>query len=39
VQRQLAVTAAAAGRLEPYYSEMYRRTAATNVGFTRWLAE
>jgi 5-methylthioadenosine/S-adenosylhomocysteine deaminase len=39
VQRQLAVTAAAACRLEPYYGEMYRRTAATNVGFTRWLAE
>ena len=33
----LAETAQAAERLEPYYREMYRRAAATDVGFTRWL--
>jgi 5-methylthioadenosine/S-adenosylhomocysteine deaminase len=37
VHRELAATAAAAKRLEPYYREMYQRAAATNVGFTRWL--
>jgi 5-methylthioadenosine/S-adenosylhomocysteine deaminase len=37
VQRQLAATAVAADRLEPYYREMYQRTVAINVGFTRWL--
>jgi 5-methylthioadenosine/S-adenosylhomocysteine deaminase len=34
--RELATTAAAARRLEPYYREMYRRAAATDVGFDRW---
>ena len=38
VHRELAATAAAAGRLEPHYAEMYRRAAATDVGFSRWLA-
>jgi cytosine/adenosine deaminase-related metal-dependent hydrolase len=33
----LAETAQAAERREPYYREMYRRAAATDVGFTRWL--
>ena len=37
VQRELAATATAAERLEPYYPEMYRRAAATDVGFSRWL--
>jgi 5-methylthioadenosine/S-adenosylhomocysteine deaminase len=37
LRRELAETAAAAGRLEPYYAEMYRRAAATDVGFSRWL--
>jgi 5-methylthioadenosine/S-adenosylhomocysteine deaminase len=37
VQRELAATAAAAQRLEPYYAEMYRRAVATGVGFSRWL--
>jgi cytosine/adenosine deaminase-related metal-dependent hydrolase len=35
--RELARTATAAERLEPYYREMYRRAAATDVGFSRWL--
>jgi 5-methylthioadenosine/S-adenosylhomocysteine deaminase len=39
VKRQLAETAAAAARLEPYYREMYQRAAATNVSFTRGIAE
>jgi len=38
LQRELIATAAAAGRLEPYYREMYIRAAATDVGFSRWLA-
>jgi len=25
-------------RLEPYYTEVYRRCAAQDVGFSRWLA-
>jgi 5-methylthioadenosine/S-adenosylhomocysteine deaminase len=37
MHRELAATAAAAKRLEPYYREMYQRAAATDVGFTRWL--
>ena len=37
LQRELAATAAAAERLEPYYAEMYQRAAATDVGFSRWL--
>jgi cytosine/adenosine deaminase-related metal-dependent hydrolase len=37
LHRELAETAQAAERLEPYYREMYRRAAATDVGFTRWL--
>jgi len=37
LHRDLAETAKAAERLEPYYREMYRRAAATDVGFTRWL--
>lgn len=38
LHRELAATAAAAEKLEPYYREMYRRAAATDVGFSRWLA-
>jgi cytosine/adenosine deaminase-related metal-dependent hydrolase len=37
VHRDLAATATAAAQLEPYYREMYRRAAARDVGFTRWL--
>ena len=37
VRRELAATAAAAERLEPHYAEMYRRAAATDVGFSRWV--
>ena len=37
VRRELTATAAAAERLEPHYAEMYRRAAATDVGFSRWL--
>lgn len=37
VRRELAATAAAAEKLEPYYAEMYRRAVATDVGFSRWL--
>ena len=37
LQRELAATAVAAEKLEPYYREMYRRAVATDVGFTRWL--
>jgi cytosine/adenosine deaminase-related metal-dependent hydrolase len=37
LHRELAVTAAAAEKLEPYYREMYARAAATDVGFSRWL--
>jgi 5-methylthioadenosine/S-adenosylhomocysteine deaminase len=37
VHRELAATAAAAERLEPYYREMYQRAVATDVGFSRWL--
>ena len=37
VHRELAATAAAAAKLEPYYGEMYRRAATTDVGFSRWL--
>jgi 5-methylthioadenosine/S-adenosylhomocysteine deaminase len=39
LHRELAATAAAAEKLEPYYREMYIRAAATDVGFTRWLSE
>jgi 5-methylthioadenosine/S-adenosylhomocysteine deaminase len=38
LHRELATTADAAARLEPYYAEMYRRAAATDVGFSRWLS-
>ncbi len=38
LHKELAVTAAAAKRLEPYYAAMYRRVAATDVGFSRWLS-
>jgi len=37
LHRELAATAAAAEKLEPYYREMYARAAATDVGFNRWL--
>ena len=37
LHRELAETAKAAERLEPYYREMYRRAAATDVGFSRWM--
>jgi len=37
LHRELAATAAAAEKLEPYYREMYLRVAATDVGFSRWL--
>jgi 5-methylthioadenosine/S-adenosylhomocysteine deaminase len=36
LHRELATTAEAAARLEPFYAEMYRRAAATDVGFSRW---
>lgn len=39
VRHQLAATATAAKRLEPYYREMYHRAAVTNVGFSRWVAD
>jgi cytosine/adenosine deaminase-related metal-dependent hydrolase len=39
LHRELAATAAAAEKLEPYYREMYARAAATDVGFNRWLRE
>ena len=35
---QLGDAEAAARRLAPYYRTMYRRAAARDVGFTRWLA-
>ena len=38
LHRELAAIAAAAARLEPYYAALYRRAAATDVGFNRWLA-
>jgi cytosine/adenosine deaminase-related metal-dependent hydrolase len=38
MRRALAATAAAAEKLEPHYREMYRRAAAADVGFSRWLA-
>lgn len=37
VHAELAETAKAAATLEPYYREMYRRAAAVDVGFSRWL--
>jgi 5-methylthioadenosine/S-adenosylhomocysteine deaminase len=37
LHRELADTAKAAALIEPYYAEMYRRAAATDIGFTRWL--
>ena len=37
LHRDLAETAKVEERLEPYYREMYRRAAAADVGFTRWL--
>jgi 5-methylthioadenosine/S-adenosylhomocysteine deaminase len=37
LHRELAATAAAAEKLEPYYREMYLRAATTHVGFSRWL--
>ena len=37
LHRELAETARAAERLEPYYREMYARAVATDVGFSRWL--
>jgi cytosine/adenosine deaminase-related metal-dependent hydrolase len=37
LRRDLAETARSAARLEPYYDAMYRRAAATDVGFSRWL--
>jgi 5-methylthioadenosine/S-adenosylhomocysteine deaminase len=39
LHRELAATAAAAEKLEPYYREMYARAAATDVGFNRWLSD
>ena len=39
VHRELATTAAAAEKLEPYYRQMYQRAVATDVGFSRWLSE
>jgi cytosine/adenosine deaminase-related metal-dependent hydrolase len=38
MQRELALTASAAERLEPYYRAMYQRAAAADVGFSRWLS-
>jgi cytosine/adenosine deaminase-related metal-dependent hydrolase len=38
LHRDLAATATAAARLEPYYAAMYRRAAAADVGFSRWLS-
>jgi 5-methylthioadenosine/S-adenosylhomocysteine deaminase len=38
LHRELAATAEAAAQLEPYYAEMYRRAAAADVGFSRWLS-
>jgi 5-methylthioadenosine/S-adenosylhomocysteine deaminase len=37
LHRELAMTAAAAEKLEPYYRDMYRRAAVTGVGLSRWL--
>ena len=37
VHRELAATATAAEKLEPYYRQMYQRAVATDVGFSRWL--
>jgi 5-methylthioadenosine/S-adenosylhomocysteine deaminase len=37
MHEELALTARAAGKLEPYYRGMYQRAAATDVGFSRWL--
>ena len=37
LHRELAATAAAAEKLEPYYRDMYLRAADTDVGFSRWL--
>jgi 5-methylthioadenosine/S-adenosylhomocysteine deaminase len=37
LHRELAATAVAAQKLEPYYREMYARAAAADVGFSRWL--
>jgi cytosine/adenosine deaminase-related metal-dependent hydrolase len=37
LHREFAEIAKAAERLEPYYREMYRQAAATDVGFSRWL--
>ena len=39
VHRELAATATAAEKLEPYYRQMYQRAAAVDVGFSRWLSE
>lgn len=38
-RRDLAQTTQAAARLEPYYREMYRRAAARDVGFNRWVGD
>lgn len=35
-RRELAVTAAAAAELHPYYREMYLRAAARDIGLHRW---
>lgn len=38
-RRDLAQTAEAAARLEPFYRDMYLRAAARDVGFNRWVGD
>jgi cytosine/adenosine deaminase-related metal-dependent hydrolase len=37
LHHELAVTAAAAEKLEPFYRVMYQRAAMADVGFSRWI--
>lgn len=38
-QADIAATARVAGRLEPYWRAMYRKAAAVDVGFARWIGQ
>ncbi len=38
LHRDLAATASGRRKLEPYYAQMYRRAASTDIGFGRWPA-
>ncbi len=38
-EADIAATARVARRLEPYWRAMYRKAAAVDVGFTRWIGQ